>query len=222
MTEEPLDIACKLVGRFQFHFSQIEAAINLGIAKVLDLNDDARDIVCANLDFVKKLNIIKAAVTRQFVDKDGSLGSLLDRAAGINNPDRQTVIHSTFEPHGDGVRFIRVITREGKFSRQTHDWDQGRFTNVFRRMETIASELERLVAELKPYKPSLDFSDPRNSMYIGLCKNSITPKIVPTNSCLLLLRSHHCDIGYQDQFPFAPQHARCLIWRPLKAEAPLA
>jgi len=142
--------------------------MNLGIAKVFDLNDDARDIVCANLDFLKKVNVIKAAVARQFVDKDGLLSSLLDRAAGLNNPDRQTVIHSTFEPREDGVRFIRVITREGQLTRQTQDWDHARFTNVFGRMENIAIELERLAVELKPFRLSLDFSDPRNSMYFGL------------------------------------------------------
>lgn len=77
-----------LVGRFQYHFSKIETALNLGIAKVLDLNEVARDIVCSNLDFVKKINIIKAAVTHQFVDQNNSLGDVLDRAAKINNPDR--------------------------------------------------------------------------------------------------------------------------------------
>jgi hypothetical protein len=164
---DPFDVACQLVGRFQYHFSKIEAAMNLGVAKVLDLNDHARDIVCANLDFVKKLNIIKTAVAIQFVDKGGDVDVLLNRAAGINNPDRQTVIHSTFEPHGDGVRFIRIITKNGQLERQTKDWDSGHFKSVFGRMESIAVELERVVGELKPYKPSLDFSDPRNSMYLG-------------------------------------------------------
>jgi hypothetical protein len=61
--------------------------MNLGIAKVLDLNDIARDILCANLDFSKKIAIVRAAVAAQFVDKDGSLDALLKRAAGINDPD---------------------------------------------------------------------------------------------------------------------------------------
>jgi hypothetical protein len=165
---DPLDVACELVGRFQYHFSKIEAAMNLGIAKVLDLNDSAKDIVCANLDFMKKITIIKAAIASQFVDRDNSVGAILDRAAGINNPDRLTVIHSTFEPQGDGVRFVRIITRSGQLTRQIQDWNRTRFANIFGRMEVLAGELERVVADLKPYKPSLDFSDPRNSMYIAL------------------------------------------------------
>jgi hypothetical protein len=165
---DPLDVVCELVGRFQYHFSKIEAAMNLGIAKVLDLNDSAKDIVCANLDFMKKISIIRAAIAVQFVDKDNSVGAILDRAVAINNPDRQTVIHSTFEPHGDGVRFVRIMARDGKLTRQIHDWNRTRFTNAFGRMEVLAGELERVVADLKPYKPSLDFSEARNSMYIAL------------------------------------------------------
>jgi hypothetical protein len=110
---DPLSAACELVGRFQYHFSKIEAALNQGVARVLDLNDTTKDIVCANLDFIKKIAIVKTAVTVQFVDTDGSLSDILDRAAGINNPDRQIVIHSTFEPFGkDGVRFIRLPRRK--------------------------------------------------------------------------------------------------------------
>jgi hypothetical protein len=164
---DPLDVACELVGRFQYHFSKIEAAMNLGIAKVLDLNDSAKDIVCANLDFMKKITIIKAAVASQFVDKDGSIDTILDRAAGINNPDRQTVIHSTFEPQGDGVRFVRITTKGGQLTRQVQDWNRARFANIFGCIEILAGELEQVVADLKPYKPSLNFSDPRNSMYIA-------------------------------------------------------
>jgi hypothetical protein len=46
---DPLRAACELVGRFQYHFSKIEAALNQGVARVLDLNDTTKDIVCANL-----------------------------------------------------------------------------------------------------------------------------------------------------------------------------
>jgi hypothetical protein len=138
---DPLSVACELVGRFQYHFSKIESSINQGIAKVLDLNDEARDIVCANLDFVKKINIIAA----QFVDKDGAAVDALDRALGINNPDRQTVIHSTFEPLSNyGVRFQRIITKEGKMKRQTQEWQQERFKKLFDRMEPLALDIERL------------------------------------------------------------------------------
>jgi hypothetical protein len=165
---DPLSVACELVGRFQYHFSKIETSINQGIAKLLNLNDIARDIVCANLDFVKKLNIIQTAIAYQFVDKDEAAVSALKQALGINDPHRQTVIHSTFEPFGnDGVRFQRVIAKRGVIDRRPQEWDKARFENFCKQMETLAPEIERLIENLKPYAPSLDFSDPRNSMYIG-------------------------------------------------------
>ena len=168
---DPLSIACELVGRFQYHFSKIEAALNQGIARVLDLNDITKDIVCANLDFIKKVAIVKTAITVQFVDTDGSLSDILDRAAGINNPDRQFVIHSTFEPFGkDGVRFIRITTKEGQLHRQPQDWDFNKFRCLFTRMDSITEDIiKRLVPALTPYTPSLDFSDHRNSsLYFAL------------------------------------------------------
>jgi len=165
---DPLSAACELVGRFQYHFSKIEAALNQGVAKVLDLNDTSRDIVCANLDFIK-IAIVKTAIAVQFVDSDGSLSEVLDRAVNINNPDRQMVIHSTFEPFGkDGVRFTRITAKEGRFHRHIQDWDSNKFGGLFTRMDSITEDIERLVTTLTPYTPSLDFSDPRNSMYIGM------------------------------------------------------
>jgi hypothetical protein len=96
---DPLSIACELVGRYQYHFSRIDGALNEGIAKVFDLNEGASSVLLANMDFMKKVNIIRVMSSLQFTD-DGSLGKLLDDIAAINNPDRQTVIHSTFEPRG--------------------------------------------------------------------------------------------------------------------------
>jgi hypothetical protein len=159
---DPFSIACELVGRYQYHFSKIEGQLDRGVAKVLDLKDGADDIVCANLDFAKKLNIIRSAVALQFTDTTGKLSGLLNRVSGVNNPDRQTVIHSTFEPSDGGVRFSRLIARD-ELQRINQDWDEPRFTQAFRNMQELTEELGKVVADLKPYLPSLDFSDARNS-----------------------------------------------------------
>src|SRR3979490_963496 len=103
----PLSVACELVGRFQYHFSRIDRALDVGIAKVFSLNDGATEVLVANMDFMKKIHVIKVMSGLQFSD-DGSLAKLLGKIAGINNPYRQTVIHSTFEPHENGgVKFTR-------------------------------------------------------------------------------------------------------------------
>jgi hypothetical protein len=160
-----LSAACELVGRFQYHFSKIETALDLGVAKVLDLDMNAKDIVCANLDFVRKLSVIKAAGALQFPNRQAELVNLLNRVAAINEPDRQLIIHSTFEPTESGVRFLRTTARAGRLERKVQDWDHNRFTNMFDRMEGLAHEIEALVAELR-FEPRLDFSDRRNSMYL--------------------------------------------------------
>lgn len=141
--------------------------MNRGVAKVLSLNDGAKDIVCANLDFMKKLNIIRSAVALQFEDKDKKLAATLSKVVEINNY-RQTVIHSTFEASSnEGVRFSRVIAKTN-LERQTEGWNETQFKQRFKTMGKLKDDLDRLVTNLEPYVPKLDFSDPRNSGYMVL------------------------------------------------------
>jgi hypothetical protein len=165
---DALSIACELVGRFQYHFSHIDQQLDAGIAKVFSLNEGATSVLVANIDFVKKVNIIRSMVALQFNDKDGSLAKLMQDIAGINEPHRQTIIHSTFEPCGtDSVKFRRFVAKK-KLQINEPVWTTEQFNNKFKLMERLATELKQLVNDLKPYKPSLDFSDPRNSQYFFL------------------------------------------------------
>ena len=166
---DPLSIACELVGRFQYYFSRMERELDDGIAKVLQLNEGAAHIVCANLDFVKKINIIKSAVTLSFIDRDGSMIDLLNKINGINQPHRQNLIHATFEPaaKNNGVNFLRTTARD-KLKRDLIEWERTKFEDYFSDMERYAADLENLIRDLKPYVPSLDFSDARNSTYLIL------------------------------------------------------
>ena len=165
---DPLSVACELVGRFQYHFSKIENALDAGITKVFSLNDGASTVLVANIDFKKKADVVKAMAALQFKD-DGSLDKLLSEILGINSPHRQTVIHSTFEPHDAGaVKFVRVTTNSGKLKVDDTIWTAEDFAKHFSKMERVAADLNKVIAELKPYDPSLDFSDARNSTYITL------------------------------------------------------
>ena len=120
------------------------------------------------MDLKKKIDTIQSMVSLQFEDKDGSLKKLLNKIAGINSPHRQTVIHASFEPNGaDGVKFTRV-TAKGELEKEPKIWTAKDFKNHFAEMEKNAAKLEELVQNLKPYVPSLDFSDPRNSMYLAI------------------------------------------------------
>jgi hypothetical protein len=162
---DPLTIACELVGRYQYHFARIDRALDAGLVKVLNLNEAAANVLIANIDFYKKTNIIKAVVQLQFVDKDGAIESLLNRIRGVNSPDRQTVIHSTFEPQGtNAVKFRRLVAKD-TLDVQEPVWTDKEFSQKYSQLENLAVELERLIESLEPYTPSLDFSDGRNSTF---------------------------------------------------------
>jgi hypothetical protein len=166
---EPLSVACELVGRFQHHFARIDQGMDEAITKVFDLDDGAAAILLANIDFMKKVDILRSVIALQFsvADKEAA-DRLLKKIKGINNPDRQTVIHSTFEPHGtDSVKFRRV-TAKGKLSIQEPIWTKADFERRCAEMDGLATELAALITKLKRYRPSLDFSDPRNSGYVAV------------------------------------------------------
>jgi hypothetical protein len=83
------------------------------------------------------------------------------------NMERQVVAHSAFEPHEkDGVQFRRTVAR-GQLNRLDPHWTEEKFEREFEKMEKLERELENILRHIKPYTPSLDFSDPRNSMYLG-------------------------------------------------------
>jgi hypothetical protein len=168
VSPDPLGTACELVGRFQYHFSRIDKALDVGIAKVFSLDDAAAAVLLANMDFMRKVNIIRVMSALQFTD-DGSLAKLLSEIAGVNNPHRQTVIHSTFEPEGDdSVKFRRTTTSHVELVTKESVWTSSDFAKRFAEMHRLATELEKVIAALQPFTHSLDFSDPRNSMYLAM------------------------------------------------------
>jgi hypothetical protein len=74
---DPLEGACRLVGRFQYHFARIEQKIDRGVIKLLALDERAGLIVTSSMDFFKKLNLLWAVAyeqasndkARKFVDR---------------------------------------------------------------------------------------------------------------------------------------------------------
>jgi hypothetical protein len=164
--------ACEMVGRFLYHFSRIELGLDEAIAKLFKLEPGAAEILTANVDFSRKVNLLVTMVELQAPDMakgwNDQAQKLLSAIRGLNDPHRQTIAHSRFEPEGsDAVRFIRVVAK-GKLSRKELVWTRSDFLRRYEEMQRISDELSQLTVELRPYVPSLDFSDPRNSMYLGL------------------------------------------------------
>lgn len=169
---DPLTRACELVGRFNYHFGRLEERLNAAIAKLFRLDEVSADILTANIDFVRKVNIVRSAVVAQNASPaEKWLTKEIDEAfsgvLGINT-DRQIVAHSSFEAHNTGgVVFDRLVARD-KLVRNQIVWTEQQFAQRFERMRTLERELESVLRHIEPYVPKLDFSDPRNSMYLGI------------------------------------------------------
>lgn len=165
----PLDRACLLVGQFFLHFSKIEAELNAGIRKLFELPSDSADIVCANIDFFRKVSIVRSALIDQ--DANGTKNIEIERAfSGIAelNDRRLIAAHCGFDSDlKGGVTFERVTARTG-LNRTAITWSSNDCSRLFEKMSSVLSSVRVLVENIAPYKPSLDFSDPRNSGYLAL------------------------------------------------------
>jgi len=96
---DPLEEACSLVGRFQYHFGRVEQKIDQAVIKLLDLDDKAGPIVTGSVAFASKVNFVRTSAYQQAGnDKDQQMADdTCDQVFKINTL-RQMVIHSSFEP----------------------------------------------------------------------------------------------------------------------------
>src|SRR6202011_1145260 len=116
-TPDPLSEACQRVGRFLYHFARVEQRIDAAIAKLFDLKDDPADIITANIAFDRKINLIQSMVDLQSKERlpewRTDATATINAVKGLNNPHRQIVAHSQFEPAADeSVRFKRTIAKD--------------------------------------------------------------------------------------------------------------
>src|SRR5262245_42037901 len=113
---DPLEVACSLVGRFQYHFGRIEQKIDQAVIKLLDLDERAGPIVTGSVDFARKVNFVRTAADQQALnDGDRQFGEKTCSDVFDINNKRQIVIHSSFRPADDGgVQFERTVAKDGR------------------------------------------------------------------------------------------------------------
>ena len=162
------DTAFALVGEFQFHFANMEGALNSCVAKVLGIDGTTAAVVTSTLDFAKKIAFVLAAIDANFSRSNWEAArKLLSRVRGENDPHRQNIIHSRFVPTSDdSVTFFRTTARD-KLEQKIFTWTAADFREHFNRMARLGDELKDLESQLEAYVPSMDFSDPRNSNFIA-------------------------------------------------------
>jgi hypothetical protein len=153
---DPLETACSLVGRFQYHFGRVEQKIDQAVIKLLDLDEKAGPIVTGSVDFAKKVNFVRTSAYEQAQnDNDKQFAEkTCDDVFKINNPIRQIVIHSSFEPApgGGGVQFKRTVARDGRVSFDAPVWNDEKFAEHYAKMTSLEVDLDKLINLIKPVK----------------------------------------------------------------------
>jgi hypothetical protein len=150
---DDFDRACAQVGRFMYHFAELENQIDAAIGKLFELEEIAAQAITGSVDFYKRFNLVRTYVLAQISEKDEK-----ERAAEIlnevikHNSGRQVVAHSRFEPAGDGVKFTRIVATEGKVTIPPETWPQDKFDRRYRQMQELSNQLQKIVAKLKPAK----------------------------------------------------------------------
>ena len=149
---DPLQQACLLVGRFQYHFGRIEQKIDQGVIKLFDLDDKAGPIVTGSVDFAKKLNLVRTAASQQARNKnDRKFGEDTCKGVFDINDVRQLVIHSSFEPAPTGgVQFKRTVAKDGRVRVYDQVWGEKDFNDQYAKMRRLAADLDKLVDVIKP------------------------------------------------------------------------
>jgi hypothetical protein len=67
---DPLETACSLVGRFQYHFGRVEQKIDQAVIKLLDLDEKAGPIVTGSVAFASKVNFVRTSAYQQAVNEE--------------------------------------------------------------------------------------------------------------------------------------------------------
>ena len=164
-----LSYACEWVGQFFYHFSRMERELDSCIGKVFELKIGPTSILTAKMSVAAKITIVSAMIESQMSGpKRTQLQKLLNKIWAIND-DRVVIAHSTFTAaENNSVKFERLSLNKDGYELKTPIWTKSDFDRRFKHMEKWSTTLGNLVEQLEPYVPSLDFSDPRNSMYAAL------------------------------------------------------
>jgi hypothetical protein len=151
---DPLEAACSLVGRFQYHFGRVEQKIDQAVIKLLDLDEKAGTIVTGSVAFASKVNFVRTSAYQQTVNEKNK--EFADKACNdvftVNNV-RQIVIHSSFEPHDGGVQFRRTVARDGRVRVDDQVWNGEKFSEHFSTMRKLETDLDKLIELIKPVEP---------------------------------------------------------------------
>ena len=113
--DKAFETACRQVGQFLYHFSLLERELDDGIGKLLGIEAGAVDIVTANMDFARKVNVLRSAEVFKAEMPDEVRKKLLEEtfsAIWSLNDKRKVVAHCPSHPESSqGWYFVGRLRR---------------------------------------------------------------------------------------------------------------
>ncbi|MGI4877312.1 MAG: hypothetical protein ACRYG4_07480 [Janthinobacterium lividum] len=76
--------------------------------------------------------------------------------------------HSPFNLADDGDVVFRRVVAASRLKVEDLFWNSEKFEQFEAKATLATQDIKRLVDEIIPYSPKLDFSDPRNSQYLAV------------------------------------------------------
>jgi len=146
------EAAYQHVGRFLYHFALLEQELDRAIRYALDVDEDVADILAANIDFGRKLSILRSAIQAQPKQDEAwksKADAVVNKIFGFNE-DRKVAAHSPFMgTENKGVVFFRN-TATKRLKREILTWTEEMVASRCKAMKQATSELERVRGEMMP------------------------------------------------------------------------
>jgi len=152
---DPTTRCCAIVGLYLMHWGTMEAKLNESIRNGLKLTDLQGLVVCQNLHFKDKLNIVKSLLHVEFfkTKEQKHYGKLLRRIADLSIADRNAIAHDLFMPddEGDGILFLTVKAK-GPLRFPKNRWSITDVNTKCAELTKITKELKTLSSRMKEVK----------------------------------------------------------------------
>lgn len=146
-----LDLACQQVGKFMYHFAQVEAALDCIIGKVLDLDETQIRILAATLPLAKKISTARCAIAEQEKPKRwrDAADKVFSKIARINT-DRNVVAHSSFAPAEGGAVEFSHAAADRQLIATRKVWTREMFSQRSQTMKDACETLAAIAEEIFP------------------------------------------------------------------------
>lgn len=161
----------RLVGKFLQRFARLERELDKGIGKLLGINDRRIDIVCANLTFAKKIDLLFSAENYVAEIPKPHRSILLKKTRNEIlkiNDHRVVFAHNEFfkDDHGN-LAFSQNLARK-ELKNSIHRYSDHDISELCEKIENLRKSIIALIENMQPFQPGLDYSDPRNSSLAAL------------------------------------------------------